>query len=1844
MNQQPLENYGSESLYGCGLKLLNRSYTGPLVRLVRHNDGTEVDVYPDSDGYIAAGSYVDVVSGDSSASLLSTFLCTDGCDDVLGGPTSVTAGIAIMYDQGSSINNLVNEDTATQPLLCEAGSVFVSDWGWAASFSGGRYFETNTIQSEVTFHFRLQILDTLGTKYLFRQLDNAVYAKVTDQYLDEAVGLDAAVVFLDENYYRDYTTYDINLTANEGALLSLEVTASDLLLSDPPTYRIENIDLLQTVIMYEGVGAHARRHATNIQLAEDKVDLQAKLQKFNPQSYYNFVAGAKAIYGTFSFAGVLGPLNTRMMRIRRKVGVVTQYIDVFTDNTGYITLDSPVDNSSSGSTATVLGEWVNHSEYDNPDGITPVDAYIDRLYSQVNESVDLVGNASAPKLYTAATETLSSAGANGVVGLDFYVPEDDDPTKSLSLAEKFYAKTVVVVYANKDSTLETNGLVSAQYGPTIYSKFAFSGFGTHGVTVYDQTNFNFTQEGIDSDVHVVCLFEDAQKLVVDNVEYDINYDKIPDGIEDTEYEDSTMWSTVGALSGFGSSPHKGYIAAVIFYDDDKYDQRDFIHSYMNTLFGIQNTPFPEPVTYPEITGYQTLELPLTGSGDVEVTYARAPQGIVPGELLLLVGAYNTTGDVKIPYAPYGWELYNNGDFMVSGLAGVGITLMYKIADGTEEEYPEIGVLSTAPTDEAIFWYIRIRNGSTNFFVGDGAFNTSSDVIVAPSVDTTGYTTPLALAFMATSTGAGVLINTIGSDPGWSDDQGPLSFPEYNVDGVSGAFAFNTVDGNSSGNASFDYLVDEEFVSGIAARQIVIPYAPAIAPLPAKRTLLDDYSGAAVAYSLREVGSGYTGPAVRVRRTLDDAEQDFGFDSLGVVNTGEIELFCGSSDGYVVIWYDQSGNSNDAVQATTASQPKIYDSSTGVVLQNGKPALDYISNDWLESANFASQINAPNFFSAVVTFDATSNMYFVDSDSPGRSATGIISGNYSIRGLNGGTAATGQHLVSVSQEAAGAYMYVNTVQKISGGTSNLVTHTNVLVGDDSLYLNGKMQELVLYPSDQSANRAGIEENINAHYSIYEPPRLLNTYSGSAAAYSLRKLNADYTGAAIRVRRASDNTEADIGFISNGDLNTSVLRAFCINTDGYVSVWYDQSGNGNDAVQATTSAQPQIVASGSVITKNSLPTLRFASDSLRTSSQITTGTTARHVCIIGVSDNATTNASMLEIASYGGGDGTDMRFTAEIAVRVAGAAIYGSNFQGSDLKIMSWALPDASDVFDASLYLNGASVSRTGGSDATIDTGDGGYSTIGLSEAASTSYTGYLSSVIVWNSDQSANRAGIESDINEYYSIYEEPKLLDTYGGSAASYSLRHLNSAYDGPAIRVRRDTDNTELDIAFYEGELDTVTLIDFCLNANGYVSVWYDQSGNGNDAVQATTSAQPQIVASGSVLVDSSGKAVVSFDGGDDYLQTSYNAPITFTAFWSQIPTDLDSGQILGKGTSGRYVMAWSSSNQIILYRNGSVSLNETNTPAHYLGYLLSTSPDTACVIGYNGSVKTGVNAIGSDTLSQMVIGAERSSVSIYGNSDLQEIILYPSDKSSDRTGIEANINRHYSIYDPNPPVPAGPPVVEAYEISKQTTTSSSAVVTLTAPSGIQAGELLLMMTFNDAPFDGAVYDTPTGWTKIYEVGGSSPDTYGAAFYKVADGNEGSSQDITYSAPSIENNNISWYLRLSSVDTDNPIEGVGTVFNASFSNVVTATDVTTTSDNCLAFAVSAFDGGDGYPVGISGTGWPTSIPAGQSDYHSDTGSSSLTASWVTKEVLTAGDTSNVNFTYSTSDSTFALQFAIKGT
>ena len=105
--------------------------------------------------------------------------------------------------------------------------------------------------------------------------------------------------------------------------------------------------------------------------------------------------------------------------------------------------------------------------------------------------------------------------------------------------------------------------------------------------------------------------------------------------------------------------------------------------------------------------------------------------------------------------------------------------------------------------------------------------------------------------------------------------------------------------------------------------------------------------------------------------------------------------------------------------------------------------------------------------------------------------------------------------------------------------------------------------------------------------------LNKFSGASLGLSLVLLVANYLGFCIRVRRSSDNTELDIGFV-NGILDTASLLDFVGSGNGFVSIIYEQIA-GNNFIQNTASLQGQIVSNGSVILKGEKPCiLRSAND--------------------------------------------------------------------------------------------------------------------------------------------------------------------------------------------------------------------------------------------------------------------------------------------------------------------------------------------------------------------------------------------------------------------------------------------------------------------------------------------------------------------------------------------------------------------------------------------------------------------------------------------------------------------------
>ena len=277
------------------------------------------------------------------------------------------------------------------------------------------------------------------------------------------------------------------------------------------------------------------------------------------------------------------------------------------------------------------------------------------------------------------------------------------------------------------------------------------------------------------------------------------------------------------------------------------------------------------------------------------------------------------------------------------------------------------------------------------------------------------------------------------------------------------------------------------------------------------------------------------------------------------------------------------------------------------------------------------------------------------------------------------------------------------------------------------------------------------------------------------------------------------------------------------------------------------------------------------------------------------------------------------------------------------------------------------------------------------------------------DVSAVKIGA-TDVNKVYLgsnlVWEKAGLLlDDYPNASVAYSLRKLRTAYTGSAIKVRRSSDNTEQDIGFVGNELDTSSLLSFVGAGDGFVSKWYDQSGAGNDALQSTASNQPLIVSSGSVILNE-GNTSISFDGVDDSLVFTQITLISVFALEDVLVS-------VGRG----FLTNTSNSNVIGYGATSSVRRIRVNNINYEFSGLLGGNTVNS-VINTGGNVSYYTNSLASSDNPRAIPSAmnfnslmnRQGSLPISGF--LNEIILYPSDQSSNRVAIENNINTHYTIY----------------------------------------------------------------------------------------------------------------------------------------------------------------------------------------------------------------------------------------
>ena len=812
-------------------------------------------------------------------------------------------------------------------------------------------------------------------------------------------------------------------------------------------------------------------------------------------------------------------------------------------------------------------------------------------------------------------------------------------------------------------------------------------------------------------------------------------------------------------------------------------------------------------------------------------------------------------------------------------------------------------------------------------------------------------------------------------------------------------------------------------NGIGSRQGV---GGGVGPTPPPYTPPMDAYPADVAYSVRLVNSTYSGPCIEAYRVSDGATQDIGFDSFGRVSATELAAFSGGSVLEVQTWYDQMPGANHAVStvnntAGTLTRAIVYDGSS-IVTDGIEPALDFVNPVDFPTLRFSNIGAASGYESFQVTNAATNNggtpLYVT--------ATGYNFNHHQPISYPNGNVydGFGSNVRPAFLGIGYPNMYMQHVYNTtSGGRGKEVRINNKLVGTASAAANvgslshyisamaktqvgdtpagrytGYIKELFIYKAIQTSGmRDALTSNINNFYQIGNFPDytsgFLADYPNAAAAYSVRQLS-NTAIKCMRVRRAvAPFDEKDIGFTAGGDLDEAAIVAFGGSDVLLVSAWYDQSGQSRHATQITPGSQPQIYNGTAVITENGKPIL--SGGQLNYTSNITYTNNLHSVFNVLRFD-----ANAIYASSYNAGitNHYGVNFRNNLLFERVGGL---TNYHSLSAQPPSGAQNLVSIIDDATnvkANVNGtlSSVSSIGPYTAvTTLTHRGEYA---LSADVK------IQEQVIYLTDQSSNRTGIETNIDDYYKIIVNDEaatsgFLFDYPNAAVAYSVRQLNNNAEF-AMQVERSDGRTK-NIGFDgNGDLDTQAIIDFAGASVATISQWYDQSGNQVHMAQNNPTMQPMIYDGASVITDNN-KPCIEFLGASNLILQTANATPSVSQPTTYFVTanKPNHSSYLWDGISSRQAQG----DQTWIFAGG---LSYNFYPNSELGsqVLFTALFNGASSVGRINASQTATGNPGSNALGGIKI------ISKEGNK-YQEFVVYGADQTSQFTPIESDIMTYYNI-----------------------------------------------------------------------------------------------------------------------------------------------------------------------------------------------------------------------------------------
>lgn len=204
-------------------------------------------------------------------------------------------------------------------------------------------------------------------------------------------------------------------------------------------------------------------------------------------------------------------------------------------------------------------------------------------------------------------------------------------------------------------------------------------------------------------------------------------------------------------------------------------------------------------------------------------------------------------------------------------------------------------------------------------------------------------------------------------------------------------------------------------------------------------------------------------------------------------------------------------------------------------------------------------------------------------------------------------------------------------------------------------------------------------------------------------------------------------------------------------------------------------------------------------------------------------------------------------------------------------------------------------------------------------------------------------------------------------------------------------------------------------LTADGWVTLFQDQAEN-EDFTQTTAASRPKIVDAGT-LQNENGLAALYFDGVDDYMDVVTSSSLTGEFYMTGVLNPITNATVNlflneKSGSSNRFRM--NNTGDFELRIGGAEeTISSAYTPDNQILFSVSRNAANLISVYVNGSL---IHSYTDSSDWNNIIGRLGANQNLTSSQflpiKLQSLVVYDSDKSSERTDIEEFLNNLYSIY----------------------------------------------------------------------------------------------------------------------------------------------------------------------------------------------------------------------------------------